>query len=134
MSCPYSEIIFYSFLYYQSLWSHQMLPLHFDERPTVYRIPLTLKTADDEVRSKRHLICAAWDISRNSIYHLLTMNNRIITFLLFHGLVFLLQHVWQKLPVETIDSYPCNVPPLCTLPWSFLIRRHRCFIFMHLLG
>lgn len=43
LSCPYLEINFYSFLYYQSLWSHQTLPLHFDERPAVYRIPLTLK-------------------------------------------------------------------------------------------
>lgn len=62
------------------------------------------------------------------------MNNRITPFLLFYGLVLLLQHVRQKLPVETIDSYPCNVSPQCTLTWSFLISRHRCFIFMHLLG
>lgn len=62
------------------------------------------------------------------------MNNRITPFLLFYGLVLLLQHVRQKLPVETIDSYPCNVPPQCTLTWSFLISRHICFIFMHLLG
>lgn len=62
------------------------------------------------------------------------MNNRITPFLLFYGLVLLLQHVRQKLPVETIDSYPCNVSPQCTLTWSFLISRHICFIFMHLLG